>query len=609
MFTSIPGKRFRAIVIGAGVTGLTLSHALTKAKIEHVVLERGDVAPYQGSSIGIHPHGCRVLDQLGCLDAVEELCVPMKQFVNRLPNGRVLTSSDFFDFIAERNGYDFLNVERRAFLQAIFECFPDKSVIKTHRRVIDIIESEDGIKVVLADGTEEYGDIVVGCDGVNSIVRQAMWANAEKTVPGHITLKEKRTLQTTYSCLLGMAPTPVGLGTRDMTCVHEHGYSFLFLSQPDQIYFFVFSKLPKPIRWPDNQRWTDEDAENVADGVKDHPVSDSLFFGELWRTPVLVSNLSVTMKAVIIKETGTAALADIKEQSMRPDYVRVKTVAVALNPTDFHHTDGAGPVGGILGCDLSGIVEEQQLEDGAFAEYAMIKDGHLAKIPEGMSFEDTASMGAGVTTVGQALYHNLKLPWPEKPTETPFPILVYGGSTATGTLAMQYAKLSGLEVLTTCSPKNFPLAESYGATATFSYQDADCGAQIRAHTQNKLRYVFDCISTESSYAIDAEALSSDPKSTAPQNEQGDKQLHCLALLPPDSFPAERAKEVDVRWMLAYTSFGEEFFKFGATWKVEPEHYEMGVRFWALHGRYLAEGKVRPHPVTVREGGLGGVPEG
>lgn len=94
--------------------------------------------------------------------------------------------------VSSRNGYDFLNVERRAFLQAIFECFPDKSVIKTHRRVIDIIESEDGIKVVLADGTEEYGDIVVGCDGVNSIVRQAMWANAEKTVPGHITLKEKR---------------------------------------------------------------------------------------------------------------------------------------------------------------------------------------------------------------------------------------------------------------------------------------------------------------------------------------------------------------------------------------------------------------------------------
>lgn len=71
----------------------------------------------------------------------------------------------------------------------------------------------------------------------------------------------------------------------------------------------------------------------------------------------------------------------------------------------------------------------------------MVKDGHLAKIPEGMSFEETASMGAGVTTVGQSLYHNLKLPWPTEPTKTPFPILIYGGSTATGTLAIQYAKL------------------------------------------------------------------------------------------------------------------------------------------------------------------------
>lgn len=87
------------------------------------------------------------------------------------------------------------------------------------------------------------------------------------------------------------------------------------------------------------------------------------------------------------------------------------------------------------------LYRQRQLEDGAYAEFAMVKDGHLAKIPEGMSFEDTASMGAGVTTVGQALYHNLKLPWPTQPSETPFPILIYGGSTATGTLAIQYAKL------------------------------------------------------------------------------------------------------------------------------------------------------------------------
>jgi NADPH:quinone reductase-like Zn-dependent oxidoreductase len=64
------------------------------------------------------------------------------------------------------------------------------------------------------------------------------------------------------------------------------------------------------------------------------------------------------MKAVIIKELGVATLTDIKEQSMRPDYIKIKTVAVAVNSKDLHHTSSAGRVGGILGCDVSGIVEE-----------------------------------------------------------------------------------------------------------------------------------------------------------------------------------------------------------------------------------------------------------
>jgi len=39
------------------------------------------------------------------------------------------------------------------------------------------------------------------------------------------------------------------------------------------------------------------------------------------------------MKAVVIKEAGKAELVNIKEQSMRPDYVKVKTVAVGVNPS------------------------------------------------------------------------------------------------------------------------------------------------------------------------------------------------------------------------------------------------------------------------------------
>lgn len=72
----------------------------------------------------------------------------------------------------------------------------------------------------------------------------------------------------------------------------------------------------------------------------------------------------------------------------------------------------------------------------------MVRDGHIAKIPKNLTFEETATLGVGITTIGQTLYMTLKLPLPnEKPLEgSPF-ILIYGGSSATGTLAIQFAKL------------------------------------------------------------------------------------------------------------------------------------------------------------------------
>lgn len=66
------------------------------------------------------------------------------------------------------------------------------------------------------------------------------------------------------------------------------------------------------------------------------------------------------------------------------------------------------------------------------------------KIPDNVSFEDASTLGVGIFTVGQALYQSLGLPLPTEPAKESFPVLIYGGSTATGTLAIQFAKLYAL---------------------------------------------------------------------------------------------------------------------------------------------------------------------
>ena len=62
---------FKVIIAGGSVAGLALANMLERVGIDFLILERHqEIAPEIGASIGIFPHGCRILDQLGCYDEV-----------------------------------------------------------------------------------------------------------------------------------------------------------------------------------------------------------------------------------------------------------------------------------------------------------------------------------------------------------------------------------------------------------------------------------------------------------------------------------------------------------------------------------------------------------
>ncbi|PYH85369.1 oxidoreductase [Aspergillus uvarum CBS 121591] len=324
-----------------------------------------------------------------------------------------------------------------------------------------------------------------------------------------------------------------------------------------------------------------------------------------------------TQKAIVVTSPKQASLVrDRVIPALRDDYILVKTVSVALNPTDWKHIAFLAPVGVLVGCDYAGIVEEVgknvqgkfqkgdrvcgfvhganavEPEDGAFAEYIVAKADLSTKIPANLSFQEAATLGVGITTVGQALYQSLKLAPPTAPTANPEPLLIYGGSTATGALAIQFAKLSGYKVLTTCSPHNFDLVKQLGADAAFDYKNPNTPAEIRQYTDNKLRLVLDTISVEASAKFCDEAIST---------EGGEYS----ALL---SVGTGRAN-VNDRWTLAYTAVGEDF-TFGETrMPAKPEDREFAARFWETATQLLAEGKVKVHRPKVGARGLEGVMEG
>ena len=173
-----------------------------------------------------------------------------------------------------------------------------------------------------------------------------------------------------------------------------------------------------------------------------------------------------TQKAIEIKGPRDAQfVTDRRKPHLRDDYILIKTAAIALNPTDWKHVDFMASPGALSGCDYAGVVEEigtkvtkpfkkgdrvcgmchganaLQLEDGAFAEYIVAKGDIQIMIPPAMSFEEAATLGVGIVTIGQSLYQSLQLPLPSAPAKQAGPLLIYGGSTATGAMAIQFAKL------------------------------------------------------------------------------------------------------------------------------------------------------------------------
>jgi NADPH:quinone reductase-like Zn-dependent oxidoreductase len=154
---------------------------------------------------------------------------------------------------------------------------------------------------------------------------------------------------------------------------------------------------------------------------------------------------------------------------------------------------------------------------------------------------------------------------------------------------------SGLDVITTCSPANFDLVKSLGASAAFDYQAPDCGEAINAYTKGKLHHALDCISEEASAAICSKALSKDTSSQAAK--------YCSTL--PVQFPRE---DVVSTFILGYTVVGEAFHKI-VDFPAKPEDYEFATKFYRIAEQLLNEQKLLPHPIEVREGGLEGVPGG
>lgn len=146
-------------------------------------------------------------------------------------------------------------------------------------------------------------------------------------------------------------------------------------------------------------------------------------------------------------------------------------------------------------------LEENPLVCGSFAQYILIDASKLCLKPRAMSFNVAATLGVVGSTAYQCLFDHGRVTSGSK-------VLILGGSSAVGILAVQFAKLKGAHVVTTCSSRALGVVSTLGADKTIDYtvNKWDEDAQVK-----EFDVVFDTVGEKDGLAraVKSHALKSD----------------------------------------------------------------------------------------------------
>lgn len=183
----------RAGVVGGGIGGLATAIALRAAGWDVTVYEQSPQFTEVGAGITLAANALTALDALGVGDAVRSAAIEDRRGVARNQRGRVLIDARVSDFVGG------LVTVHRADLIAILAAAVPAVCVRSGTRVVGV-HADGGIET--DTDTTQY-DLVIGADGVNSVVRHQLWPHASPV---------RRTGMIAWRWVLDVpAPDPVGV--------------------------------------------------------------------------------------------------------------------------------------------------------------------------------------------------------------------------------------------------------------------------------------------------------------------------------------------------------------------------------------------------------------
>ncbi|MCQ4159270.1 FAD-dependent monooxygenase [Roseomonas sp. GC11] len=164
----------RIAIVGAGLGGIAAALLLRQEGFEATLYEQAPAFTRLGAGIHVGPNVMKIMRRLGLEEAMESMgSHPDYWYSRNWDDAAVLAQIPLGDYARRTYGAAYLTVHRGDFHRLMVEAAP-AGAIRYDKRLVAIEDRGSVVHLAFADGTSAEAEIVIGADGVNSVIREHM---------------------------------------------------------------------------------------------------------------------------------------------------------------------------------------------------------------------------------------------------------------------------------------------------------------------------------------------------------------------------------------------------------------------------------------------------
>ncbi len=180
-------KKYKIIIAGAGIGGLTAGACLLQQGHDVTLFEQASELSEIGAGLQLSANATHVLRHLGLAAALAKVGVRPGAYVFRLHDtGEEIQRFALSDDHEKLHGAPYYQIHRadiHSLLAAKVRALK-RDAIRLNCQAVGFDESEDGVKLRLAGGAVVEGDLLIGADGLKSVICQQLNGNISATYTG-----------------------------------------------------------------------------------------------------------------------------------------------------------------------------------------------------------------------------------------------------------------------------------------------------------------------------------------------------------------------------------------------------------------------------------------